>query len=230
MDLSRRDRQPEVMDQPDLDVSLHRQALDVIGRFHRLFRSGDEIFGRIRDLQDSDRPLRILDVACGGGDMIVGLGQAARKANFDIEISGCDLSNVALERTAELATQAHIEVKLFPFDAIKDEFPEQFDVIVSTMFIHHLSNQDVVALLRKMKSAATKRIIVADQARSRATYFFVKTLMLVASRSPVTRVDGPLSIRAAFTADEFEQVAREAGLENFTMTTSFVMKCDLPPE
>ena len=79
--LGPRDRRPEVMDQPGLDERLHHQALEGLRRGNlvsntaRVLWRGLEAAGML----DSRQPVRVLDVACGGGDVVLGLAQLARR-------------------------------------------------------------------------------------------------------------------------------------------------------
>ena len=98
-DLSRRVLEPEVMDDPSLAPALHRQALRGLGRVHRLSGTARGLERCILALAGgrADQPLRILDLACGGGDLIVALTRRAHAAGRPWRIDGCDKSSVALD-------------------------------------------------------------------------------------------------------------------------------------
>jgi hypothetical protein len=74
-DLTTRNRQPELMDDPGLDEGLHHGALRGLARLNVVTRSSHLLWVAIRRLADEvpDRPLRILDVASGGGDVASGM-------------------------------------------------------------------------------------------------------------------------------------------------------------
>ena len=80
MPLRDRHLQPELMDQPDLDASRHLQALAALRRVNWLSRTAAIVWSAIRPLARSqaDRPLRVLDVASGGGDVTLGVWRRAR--------------------------------------------------------------------------------------------------------------------------------------------------------
>ena len=73
--LRSRKRQPELMDQAGLDNAQHHQALDALQRINRLSGGGQALWPLIRDYcrrrRDSDdmKPVRLLDIATGGGDL-----------------------------------------------------------------------------------------------------------------------------------------------------------------
>ena len=80
--LALRDRRPELMDDPALDESLHRQALKGLERVNWISGIPGLLWRTIRPLCDEvrDRPVRVLDVGSGGGDISVKLWKKAAAA------------------------------------------------------------------------------------------------------------------------------------------------------
>src|SRR4029077_19089770 len=102
--LTRRNRQPELMDQPGLDERLHGHALRSLSRINHVSRTSAMIWEPIRDLAVETKPartLRILDVACGGGDVALGLARIAKRAGLSVSIDGCDINAVAVAHARE---------------------------------------------------------------------------------------------------------------------------------
>src|SRR5438876_10901207 len=96
--LTRRRLQPEVMDCPDLDQARHWHALRGLARINWLRGSAGILWPSIRQLakEAKNRPLRILDVAGGGGDVSIALYCRATRAGFSIQIEAADVSPNAL--------------------------------------------------------------------------------------------------------------------------------------
>jgi hypothetical protein len=65
-----------------------------------------------------------------------------------------------------------------------------------------------------MYGAATRSVIISDLERSQLNLALVWIATRVLTRSEVVHYDGPVSVRAAYTAEEFLQLANAAGLEN----------------
>src|SRR5947207_1716160 len=113
--LRQRRRQPEVMDQPDLDAGRHAHALAGLARINFFSRSSGILFGPLLELQrrlGSSR-LRILDVASGGGDIPARLWRRAARAGLDWRIAGCDISPVAVEHARARALRERSLVHFF---------------------------------------------------------------------------------------------------------------------
>src|SRR5437016_2710011 len=109
-----RNRQAEIMDGPGLDAGLHRQALRALERINLLSGSASSLWPGISRLAvASPRPLRVLDVASGAGDVPIRLWQMARRRGLDIDVAGCDVSALAVSHAQERAARAGVGVHFF---------------------------------------------------------------------------------------------------------------------
>ena len=140
------------MDAPDVPPVLHRQALRALRRINRLSRTSGLLWSALRGLASpaGARPLRVLDVACGGGDVAIELAQRAAAAGVSLEVAGCDLSPTAVAHAREQAAEAGVEGgRFFPLDVLREPLPEGFDVACCSLFLHHLAEEEIVALLKQ---------------------------------------------------------------------------------
>lgn len=216
MNLAQRYRQAEIMDQPDLDPTEHRAALHVLQRANRLCGIGKILWRAIRQAWPSAaaRTLSILDVGCGGGDVLCDLGMWAARDGIPVSLCGCDRSQVALSHAHELAARRRLTLTTFPVNVLADPIPAAHDVVYCTKFLHHFDDSDALALLTKLRLAAGRLVLVDDHVRSRLGYWLTYLGTRFLSRSRVAQTDGPLSVRAAFTLEEIRSLARQAGFEN----------------
>jgi SAM-dependent methyltransferase len=214
-----RRRQPEIMDQPGLDPAAHRAALAGLGRVNAVSGCVGILWPPIRDLARAaaPRPLRVLDLASGGGDVALGLWDRARRAGLALYVEGRDLSPVAVAYAREQADRRQAPVRFHVADVLADALPDDFDVTQTSLFLHHLSDDQAVELLAKMAAAARRLVLVNDLVRSRVAHRVAWVGCRLLTRSPVVHVDGPLSVRAAFTTAEARELARRAGLAGATV-------------
>ena len=103
--LDQRQLRPELMDLPGLDPLEHQQALLGLALINRLTRSAACFFPDIRRLAklNPGRRLRLLDVACGGGDTVRAISRMARREGIDLEVHGCDISAEAVSLASAAA-------------------------------------------------------------------------------------------------------------------------------
>jgi 2-polyprenyl-3-methyl-5-hydroxy-6-metoxy-1,4-benzoquinol methylase len=219
MSLAQRRRQPEIIDQPDLDHARHVEALRGLARINVVSASDRILWGPIAALarEPLGRPLRVLDIATGGGDVPIRLWRRAQRAGLAVEAAGTDTSQTAVEHARQDAERAGAAVEFFRLDAVLDELPAGFDVITSSLFLHHLDDEDAVALLGKMRQAAGRMVLINDLIRCRLGYLAAWLGCQLLTRSPVVHIDGPRSVEAAFTRAEALALAERAGLSGATL-------------
>ncbi len=209
---------PELMDDPAIDANEHLRALAGLSRLNWLSGSAGLLWAPIYALyQQARRPLRILDVATGSGDVPARLVQKARRHGVQLEVSGCDVSSTAVSTASVCCPTGHF----FVHDVLREPLPEAYDVVICSLFLHHLSEEQAVLLLQRMQAAATQIVLVNDLVRSPLNLSLVWVATRLVTRSKVVRFDGPASVRSAFTTKEVEVLAHKAGLVQATIQTRF---------
>ena len=203
----------ELMDQPFLDVSEHARALIGLGRLNSLSGACRGIWREIaaRASVAPGQPLRILDVASGGGDIAFGIWKLARRARVDVRIEGLDISPAACELASKLCQKAGRTISFHCADVTTSILPAGFDVAMSSLFLHHLSRDDAIALLVKM-CAAGRLLIASDLRRSAVGYAVARMACRLVTRSRIVHNDGPQSVANAFTLAEMREICTAAGL------------------
>jgi SAM-dependent methyltransferase len=92
--------------------------------------------------------------------------------------------------------------------------PASFDYVFCSLFLHHFTDDQVVALLKSFGEVARRAVLVIDLERNPIAYYFLPWTELLLNWDPVTVHDGPISVEAAFRPGELEDLARRAGLQN----------------
>mgnify|MGYP001975585112 CR=1 FL=1 len=182
----------------------------------------------------TDRPVRILDVATGSGDLPIRLAIRARRAfpGRRIDWMGCDISGHALEGASRRGERCDVPFQTHRLDITRDPLPAA-DFLICSLFLHHLEIPAVTRLIRNMAEAASRAILVSDLRRTRSGLLLAWLSARLFSRSPIVHFDAPTSVRAAFTIEELEAVAQDAGLEDARVTPAIPERMLLewmPPE
>lgn len=207
--------EPEIMDQPGLDPARLHHALRGLMRLNRWSRSvrilwpAIAAYARERHLQS----LHILDIASGAGDLAIGLWLQGRRRGLDLVIEGWDVNPETVAFAREQAARRGAAVEFQQRDVFEDRFPDNCDVIVSSLFLHHLDQRRAVMLLGRMGRATRGLALINDLRRSRAGLGLAHAAAHLLTTSEVVRNDAPASVRSAFTIDEVRELARRAGLE-----------------
>ena len=214
MNLIKRRRLPELMDDPGLNPAAHFRALAGLSRLNDWSGSVRIIWRAIGSLNRDGNPacLRILDLATGAGDIPIGLWHRARRSGMTVEIDACDISPVALEYARRRSGEHGAGIRFFECDALMLDCVMEYDVVISSLFLHHLTEDQATKLLRVMSAAARRMVLVNDLVRSSAGYALAQAATRVLTRSHVVHVDGPRSVENAFTSCEVLELAKSAGL------------------
>jgi len=208
--------EPEIMDDPGLDAERHYGALRGLARINRWSGSVRIVWPAIVALckEHPDRTFTVLDLATGGGDIPLELHLRSKRMGLKLRVRGCDCSPRAVEFARERAAQAGAgrELEYFVLDALNGALPSDDDVLLSSLFLHHLNATDAETLLRRMAESAQHLVLINDLLRSRTGLLLAQTATRLLSRSAVVHADGPQSVRAAFTIAEIQAMAERAGL------------------
>lgn len=205
-------REPELMDAVDIDPQRLLRALRFIRRVNGLLGYTRATLRHLDAMTvdwPADRRLTVLDVATGSADVPDALVSWSKRRGIEVECVGLDLHEQTLTFAQELSRSDHPLVR---GDALQLPFePGSFDVVMTSMFTHHLPEQSVVHVLREMDRVARVGIVVADLVRSRRAHRWITLFTLFSD--PMVRHDARISVRQAFTTPEFEILARNAGID-----------------
>ena len=215
--LRMRNRQPELMDQPGLSEVEHSAALAALGRVNFLSFSVARLWTALRSLAASDlaqRPLVVLDLACGGGDIAIGLASRARRRKIPLTIHGCDFSPTAVRIANEASQRSGLaDLKFFRLDVLKEPLPLGYDVIMCSLFLHHLDQGDAQRLITGMAAAARRAVLIDDLLRTAFGYALCGVGCRILTRSRIVQTDGPRSVKAAYSLDEVRGLVAQCGLQ-----------------
>ncbi|MEK7409161.1 MAG: methyltransferase domain-containing protein [Acidobacteriota bacterium] len=209
-----RNQGPELMDGPSLEPAEIRQNLRDLERFNRYFGGASAILSPLRRLLAGcgrSGPVTILDAGAGGADIPRAIVRWARQSGLPVAIVACDRHPQILEAATEFSagfpeiTFARQNVLDLPCP------PGSFAVAICSLMLHHLTDAEAVLLLRKLDEATRLGFIVSDLERTRLAHGGVWLATHLLSRNRLTRHDGPLSVRRAFTLRELRRLGREAG-------------------
>jgi ubiquinone/menaquinone biosynthesis C-methylase UbiE len=202
-DLTHRRRSDEWMDAPDADPVLVRKSLRFLRRVNRLLgytRSTLTHLERFSRSWSRDEPIRIIDFATGSGDLPRAILRWADSRGFrNVHVTGVDLH--ATTAAAALAQNPDARIRIVRANVLQLPFVEDsFDYATTSLFLHHLDDDDVIRVLAAMSRVARRGIIAGDLLRRRRAYAWIKLFTLFANA--IVKNDGPASVAQAFTREE----------------------------
>jgi ubiquinone/menaquinone biosynthesis C-methylase UbiE len=169
-----------------------------------------------RALIDGRAEHTVLDVGTGGADIPLALIERARGKATRVRIVALDsrpeILAAAVRANPRAATTPDLELLLgdglaLPFD------DGSFDIVHSSLVVHHLTPVEAVALMVEMRRVARAGIVINDLQRGWLGWIGAWLIGHLLTGNRYTRHDAPLSVRRAYLADEIAGMLRAAGLE-----------------
>lgn len=164
-----------------------------------------------------DRPLRVVDVGGGTAAFAVRVAEWARRSGRAVRVVVVDRDPTAL-RLARAVVAAYPEIMLVGGDAAALPCRERAaDIVTSALTLHHLEPAQAAAGLREMAAAARIAVVVNDLLRRRLSLGLVWLATRLLGCHPISRHDGPLSVRRSYSRDELTALAEKAGARRLTI-------------
>ncbi|MFQ5684434.1 MAG: methyltransferase domain-containing protein [Candidatus Binatia bacterium] len=213
----------EMMDLPGNADSLLEEDLTnlrIINRYLGAYRGLLNCLDRLAQSKRT-RTLNLLDMGTGSGDILVAAVQWASQKGISVRAVGLE-ANPVTARLAKTQTKDFPEISIVIGNVFSPPFSHSsFDFVITSQVLHHFSEQEIIVLLRTWSKVARRGILVSDLIRHRLAYFGIRLLTRLFTRNPMTRMDGPLSVRRAFTVKEWRELFNQAGVGPFQLRHLF---------
>jgi SAM-dependent methyltransferase len=159
----------------------------------------------------STRPLRVVDVGCGYGDMLRRIHAWAAKRGDAVELTGIDLNPDAI-RAAREATPPAQRIEWIVGDALSDAATGEIDAVVSSLLTHHLTDSQIVQFVQWMERTARRGWFINDLHRRPVPYHLFRLLARFTNWHRFVKNDGPVSIRRSFIVEDWQRLCAAAEL------------------
>lgn len=209
----------EQMDDPALPAADYAAVLHDLAAVNRLTLAYRPTLAFLEATLGERPHLRLLDVGFGDGDMLRVIAHWVRRRGITAELTGIDL-NPRSAASAEAATPADMSIRY-----LTGNYPslagEHFDVIVSSLVAHHMTETELIAFLEFMEREAAVGWFVNDLHRHGFAYLGFPILARIMRWHPIVRSDGQLSIARSFRADEWNALLVRAEISHVKVQRRF---------
>jgi len=206
-----RAQEPEILDGETPSPRILEECFRFIRGVNRWLGGRRALLSRFEEFSKTWKPgerIEVLDVGAGAADLPAALQKWGSDRGYDLHVVAVDIDSEVIR----FAKREEPEVVFCQGDIRRLCFQEgAFDYVVSSMFFHHLSNEQIVEALRAFDRVARRGIVINDLLRRVRSWLWIKFLTVPFNR--VLRYDGPLSVRKGFKPHEIERLARDAGVD-----------------
>ena len=220
-DFSTRSSDIEIMDDLAIDGEVVPKTLRELEIINSLLGGNRVTISGIQQLinKKSSRNslVHIVDMGCGGGDMLKLIANWAKRNEYKVKLTGIDANpniiNYASQNSEGYNNIEYVVGNVFDSrSSIGD-----CDIIISTLFMHHFDNQQLTFLLSDWTKKSRLGVVINDLHRHPFAYHSIKLLTTFFSKSYMVKNDGPLSVLRSFTKDDLQELMDMVGITNFDL-------------
>ncbi len=214
MDFSRRSLELEWMDTEEVGAEDYARCLADLSVVNTVTLARAPTLAFMRRVArglPAGSALRVLDVGFGQGDMLRRIARWGMRRGLALELEGVDLDPVSAV-AAEAVTPPELGIRYRTGDVF-DEPAASVDVVISSLFTHHLTDEQILRFLAFMERTARRGWFINDLHRHPVAYYGFAALSRAAGWHRFVQHDGPLSVARSFRRADWERLLVSAGLE-----------------
>ncbi|MDC7993518.1 methyltransferase domain-containing protein [Altibacter sp. HG106] len=198
------------MDDFELHGAEMQQLLTDLKTVNRLLGGNEVTLSGIEQLLPKHpltRPITILDVGCGDGEMLRQCARYFRSKNQEIKCLGIDANPHILEEAATRSADfQNIRFQKHDVFSTNASLPP-FDIACCTLFLHHFKNDQIRLLLQQFSEQAALGVVVNDLARNRWAFELFKLFGSLFLKSKIAKHDGLVSVARGFKKEELLELS-----------------------
>ena len=213
IDLSSRAPGPEILDGDDVGPEVFADVMNDLAAVSRVLLAHGPTLGFLHRATRSlphGSVISILDVGSGEGDLLRRIRRWSDHSGLDVRLSGIDLNPRSAD-AANAKTTASMAIEYLTGDVFDHSGPVDF--VVSSLFTHHLTDEQVIRFVQWMEQAATRGWFVNDLHRHALAYHAFGLTARAARWHRIVRLDGQTSVARGFRPDEWRTLLAQAGVE-----------------
>ena len=217
-DFSKRSYQKELLDQDDIpfrDILRNMEELDAVNRRlggHRITCEGLRMI-----INAAGTPLQkdwlICEIGCGNGNNLTVLHNWCMKNSIKADFIGVDINPNCIASADPSKTGGR--TKYISSDYKNVIFSKQPDVIFSSLFCHHFTDEELISQLKWLRQHSRHGFFINDLHRHFVAYHSIKMLTTAFSKSYLVKNDAPLSVLRGFSKSDWHHLLHKAGIDNF---------------
>jgi len=229
-----RSQEPELMDDLNLSGEALRKNLDELeiinhwlGGNKVVTNALNKILRKPTGTRETNQPIKIADIGCGGGDILRVVAQWAKKHQLAVELTGID-ANDFMVNYARQKCRHYPNINIRQENIFEPTFQgRQFDVIICSLFCHHFTDEQLQNMWSQLYQQATQAVIINDLHRHPLAYYSIKYITRLFSGSYLVKNDAPLSVLRAFQKPEIQAILAKSNIHKYTLQWQWAFRWQL---
>lgn len=227
--LKERILQREIIDDLELSDPLIIENLKDMEFLNRWLGYNKRLIGGINRVKKKygkswkERKILIADLGCGSGDALRYMGDWMKRMKYDCQLIGVD-GNEAIIDYGRKRSLNYPQIQYCVRDILlEDHEGNHYDVISLNNVCHHFSDCEMIHMLKKLKCSC-RTMIINDLHRHYLAYWGIKLLSTVCRFSPLTKHDGPLSVRKGFKRRDLKNILESMESKDYEIRWTWVFR------
>jgi SAM-dependent methyltransferase len=192
-------------------------------KLNRYFGSYSLIRFFLRRWFSRGKSVKLLDLCTGSGDIPRFIVDWCRSNDVPIQITAVDQQPATLE-LARRRSESYPEITFVGANVLDFVPSAPVDLVFCSLALHHFSEEEAILMIRQTGAMTSGNVLFSDLERSDFGIAGIYALTTLIFREPMTRFDGRLSMRRAFSFGEMENLAQAAGWRRFGHRRFFVCR------
>ena len=215
IDFRQRSYQKELLDNdaiPFEDIRINMQEINTINKFlggHKITLNG------FKKLLTNKKSIHVCEIGCGDGNNLFVIANWCKKNRVEIKCTGIDIKEECID-AAKIKCK-NLNAEWLATDYKKAEFNKRPDIIFSSLFCHHFTDEELVKQLQWMQENSAVGFFINDLQRNRFAFHSIKIITKMFSSSYLVKNDAPLSVVRGFHKNEWIKILESAGIKNFSV-------------
>lgn len=194
----------EIMDDFSLKGPILRDTLDKLALINKFLGGNKVTINGVRSILKTfpqKKEITIIDLGCGGGDILRDLAKYGQKKGYRFKLIGIDANADAVAYANELS-ENYDNLQFITCDIFSEDFESmKYDIALATLFFHHFKTPELLSFLSKLVNTAQLGVVVNDLHRSKLAYYLYK-IICIPIKNHMIKQDGLTSILRGFKRKE----------------------------
>jgi len=201
----------EIMDDLDYNGPILHDALNKLAKINQWLGGNIVTINGLKKAlknQTKKEPITIIDLGCGGGDILREVATFGKKYNYNFKLIGLD-ANPNTVKYAKSLSQNYNNIEFKTIDIFSEEFNAlKYDLVLTTLFLHHFKEKELESFLKPVLKKAKLGIVVNDLHRHKLAYYLFKLLCVTIKNKTIIE-DGLTSVLRGFKRNELQDISEK---------------------
>jgi 2-polyprenyl-3-methyl-5-hydroxy-6-metoxy-1,4-benzoquinol methylase len=217
----------EIMDDLEISGPVVPQTLKELNTINKWLGGNSISISAFKKMAEGKQSIKLVDLGCGGGDIMMEMAKWARKKNINASFIGIDANPHIIEYAKE-NTSSFPEISYQAINIFSEEFEKQtYDIVHCCLFTHHFTDMELVKFFKLFKQQSKVGVIINDLHRHPLAYWSIILLISLFSKSEMVKNDASVSVARSFRKNEIRKILERADVKDYSLRWKWAFRWEL---